>query len=306
MMEIKAMQQQVLELCREKNALFLAHNYQPDEIQEIAHLTGDSLALSIEASKTDADIILFAGVRFMAESAAILSPNKRVLLPNPGAGCPMADMIDPETLRAEKEKLPGYTVVTYVNSSAQVKAESDLCCTSANAVAVVNSLENDKIFFTPDQNLAMWTARHTDKTIKWWNGYCTVHHHLPIKDVIAARKAYPDGVLMAHPECRPEVLDLADAVKSTSGMLAYAKKSDAKRFLVATEKGLLYGLKKENPDKEFILVSKKLVCANMKKTTLQNIIDALTTPEPYTVSVPEDIRVRAKVALDRMLAVPRD
>ena len=306
MSDINTLQKRVRDLVREKNAVFLAHNYQPEEIQEIADLTGDSLGLSIEASGTDAEVVLFCGVTFMAESAAILSPQKRVLLPRRDAGCPMADMITAEQLREAKAEHRGFAVVTYVNSSAEVKAESDICCTSANAVTVVNSLPVEKIFFTPDRNLAHWTSLHTDKQVLWWNGFCPTHDQLTVEEVIAAKKSHPDAVLMAHPECRPEVLELADAVRSTSGMLAYAKQSDKKKYLVATEKGHLYPLRRQNPDKEFILVSESLFCPDMKKITLEDIIAALEDPEPFTVTVPEPIRVRAKTALDRMLAVPRD
>ena len=306
MSDVSTMQKRVRELVREKNAILLAHNYQPDAIQEIADLTGDSLGLSMEASKTDAGIIVFCGVHFMAESAAILSPDKIVVLPNAKAGCPMADMINADQLRQAKAEHPGFTVVTYVNSSADVKAQSDICCTSANAVTVVNSLDSDKVYFTPDRNLAHWTSLHTSKQVAWWDGYCPTHEHLPIEDVIASKEAHPDAVLMAHPECTPELLELADVVRSTSGMMAYAAQSDAKKFLVATEMGILYPLRKNNPGKQFLIASKRLICPNMKKITLEQIVDSLENPDPYRVSVPEPIRLRAKTALDRMLAVPRD
>ena len=306
MNEIVEKQKRVRALLKEKNAIMLAHNYQRDEIQEIADLSGDSLGLSMEAARTDADIIVFCGVHFMAESAAILSPLKQVLLPALNAGCPMADMITADNLRVKKKELPGYTVVTYVNSSADVKAESDICCTSANAIAVVNSLNRDKVFFTPDRNLAHWTSRHTDKEVKWWDGFCPTHEYVPYEDIVACKEAHPDALVMAHPECTAEVLDLADAIRSTSGMLAFAKNSESKKFIVVTEKGLLYPLKKENPKKEFILASKKLVCPNMKKITLDHVINALENADDFTITVSGDIRVKAKVALDRMLAVPRD
>ena len=306
MSELDHQKTRLRELLKEKNAIMLAHNYQRDEIQEIADLTGDSLALSMEAAKTDADIIVFCGVHFMAESAAILSPQKRVLLPRMDAGCPMADMITPSQLKEAKASRPDYTVVTYVNSSAEVKAGSDICCTSANAVSVVNNLEGDKVFFTPDRNLAHWTSRHTEKTVEWWDGYCPTHEHLPIGDVKEAIEKYPGAKFMAHPECTPEILDLANAIRSTSGMLAYAQETDAKQFIVGTEMGLLYQLRKRNPDKEFILASKKLVCPNMKKIKLEHIIESLEIPEEFTISVPEEIRIKAKVALDRMILAPRD
>ena len=306
MTELEQLKEQVRDLLKAKNAVLLAHNYQRDEIQEIADLAGDSLRLSMEASKTDAEIIVFCGVHFMAESAAILSPQKRVLLPRLDAGCPMADMITAKGLVEAKAQRPGYTVVTYVNSTADVKAQSDICCTSANAIAVVNSLESDKVFFTPDRNLAHYTSLHTDKTVQWWDGYCPTHEHLPLEDVVAAKEAHPDALLMAHPECTPEVLDQADAIRSTSGMLAFARQSQANKFIVATEMGLLYPLRKQNPGKEFFLASKTLFCPNMKKIKLPDVIKALKNPDSCTVSVPETIRLKAKSALDRMLAVPRD
>jgi quinolinate synthase len=304
--DIQTQAKKLKELCREKDAIFLAHNYQRDEIQEAADLTGDSLELSIKASQTDAKIILFCGVHFMAESAAILSPDKQVLLPRVDAGCPMADMITAEKLIEAKAERPDFTVVTYVNSPAAVKAESDYCCTSANAVAVVNAIDNDKIFFTPDQNLAKWTAKHTDKTVQWWDGYCHVHHHLELDEVQKAKSEHPNALFMAHPECQPEILDQAEAVRSTSGMLAFAAESDAEEYIVGTEMGLLYRLRKENPSKKFYPVSRFMVCPNMKKTTLASAIQALEDPDSCTVSVPEPIRLRAKLSLDRMLAIPRD
>ena len=306
MSDLDQLNTRIIKLLKEKNAVLLAHNYQRDEVQEIADLTGDSLGLSIEASRTSADIIVFCGVHFMAESAAILSPDKRVLLPRIDAGCPMADMITPGKLKEAKAKRPGFTVVTYVNSSAEVKANSDICCTSANAVSVVNSLESDKVFFTPDRNLAHWTARHSDKTVEWWDGYCPTHEHLLLDDVKEAIEKYPDALFIAHPECPPEILDIAQAVRSTSGMLSFAEQSNAKQFIIGTEKGLLYQLRKRNPDKEFFLASKKLVCPNMKKIKLENIIESLENPAPFIVSVPEEIRQKAQVALDRMIAAPRD
>jgi quinolinate synthase len=284
----------------------LAHNYQRDEIQEIADLTGDSLALSMEAAKTKADVILFCGVHFMAESAAILSPEKTVILPRLDAGCPMADMITAEKLRAKKQELgPDVPIVTYVNSTAEVKAESDICCTSANAVTVVNSLPAKRVFMTPDMNLAKWVARHVKKDVDYWKGFCPTHHKLKAETVRAMIAAHPDAKLAAHPECPPEVLDLADHVCSTSGMYVYARKENSRKFIIATEAGILYRLRKENPEKEFILVSDEMLCPNMKVTTIEDVYEALVEMK-NVITVPEDIRLRAKKALDRMLAVPRD
>ncbi len=305
MTDIERLSKDIRKLAKEKNALILAHNYQVREVQDVADLTGDSLALSIKASKTDASIILFCGVEFMAETASIVSPEKKVLLSAAGAGCAMADMLTADDLRKLKAEYPGVPVVTYVNSVAEVKAESDICCTSANAVQVVKSLKAPEVLMTPDRNLALWVQRHTDQKIHYWPGYCPVHNDLQVSAVKEAMELHPDAVLMAHPECPPEILDLAHVVRSTSGMLAFARESDEREFIVATEVGLLYPLKKENPDKEFYPASPGMVCEDMKKTGLEDVLKALETEEPV-VKVPEDIRVRALKAVERMMAVPRD
>lgn len=296
---------EILRLADERDALILAHNYQRDEIQELAHITGDSLALSMEAARTDKSVIVFCGVHFMAESAAILAPEKVVLLPRFDAGCPMADMISPEGLRELKRQHPGVPVVTYVNSSAAVKAESDICCTSANAVKVVASLDEPEVILAPDRNLGRYIAAQVDKTCYFWDGYCPTHERLTVTDVEAMKTDYPDALFLAHPECPPEVLALADHICSTSGMYTYAKESPAKQFIVGTEAGILYRLRNENPDKDFILPTTRLVCPNMKLTSLEDVLKALQTMSPQ-VTVPEEIRVPAKLTLDRMLAVPRD
>jgi len=284
----------------------LAHNYQRDEIQQIADIGGDSLALAQKAAQTDAEVILFCGVHFMAESAAILSPQKTVLLPMLEAGCPMADMITAEKLREKKAELgPDVPIVTYVNSSAEVKAESDICCTSANAVAVVNSLEADRVFMTPDMNLAKYVQRHTKKKIEWWKGFCPTHHLLKAETIIELKGKHPEARVVAHPECTPDILDLADHVCSTSGMYAYARVENVRRFIIATESGILYRLRKENPDKEFIIATEEMICPNMKVTTLEDVYDALVEMKEV-ITVPEEIRLKAKRALDRMLAIPRD
>ncbi len=304
-MEQTEIKQQIRQLLDEKNALLLAHNYQRDEIQEIADIGGDSLALAMAAAETDKDVIVFCGVHFMAESAAILAPDKTVLLPRLDAGCPMADMVDAEGLREMKAEHPGATVVTYVNSTAAVKAESDICCTSSNAVNVVNSLDSEEVLLVPDRNLARYIADRTDKTCYFWDGYCPTHERLDIADIERARQDHPDALFMAHPECPPAVLEIADHICSTSGMYAYASSSPAQKFIVGTEMGILYRLRKENPEKEFILPTSKLICPNMKLTSLDDVLHSLQTMSPQ-VTVPEDIRDKAKQTLDRMLAVPRD
>lgn len=297
---------EIRHLLKERAGVLLAHNYMRDEVQEIADITGDSLQLSMEAAKTDAQVIVFCGVHFMAESAAILSPLKTVLLPRADAGCPMADMVDVAGLQALKEKNPGVPVVTYVNSSAAVKAESDICCTSANAVSVVRSLSEKQLIFAPDRNLGRWVAKALpEKKFLFWEGYCPTHERLTAARVQEIKAAHPEALFICHPECAPEVSALADHVCSTSGMYLYCAKSPAKTFIIGTEAGILYKLREENPDKEFILASPALICPNMKLTSLEDVLLALQTMQPV-VTVPEQVRIKAKAALDKMLAVPRD
>ena len=318
--------EEILKLKQEKNAVILSHNYQRDEVQDIADFIGDSLELSRTAAGLDCDVIVFCGVHFMAESASILSPDKTVLLPELDAGCPMADMIQVSsprkvwktfpgyevqptfvfphefTLRDIKAKYPGVPVVAYVNTTADVKAESDICCTSANVVKVMESLVDERVICIPDRNLSIWAQKNTKKQVIAWDGFCHVHDRVTKEDVLKARKEYPDTVLMAHPECRPEVLDLADHVTSTSGMLRFAKSSDAKEFIVGTELGLMHRLKKENPDKVFHPLRRDMICPNMKKTTLNSVLNALKEMKNI-IKVPEEIRIPAKKALDRMLEI---
>jgi quinolinate synthase len=304
--ESAALRAEIRELLRDRNAVLLAHNYQRDEVQEIADITGDSLGLSQEAAKTKADVIVFCGVHFMAESAAILSPEKTVLLPRIDAGCPMADMITGPELAAYRSAHPGAVVVTYVNSSAEVKALSDICCTSGNAVNVVRSIPPGKeIFMVPDRNLAHYVRKVSGRALTWWDGYCPTHERLTIEAAARAREAHPGALLLVHPECPPEVVETADAVLSTAGMLGYCRRSRAEEFIVGTEMGILYRLRKENPGKRFHIASRTMICPNMKLTTLEDVRDALASMSPV-IRVPEDIRLRAKSALDAMLAVPRD
>jgi quinolinate synthase len=298
--------EQIRELLKKHNAVLLAHNYMRDEVQEIADITGDSLALSIEAAKTSASVIVFCGVHFMAESAAILSPEKTVLLPRPDAGCPMADMVTAAGLEQLKAKHPGVPVVTYVNSTAEVKAHSDICCTSANATKVVKSLPDSKLIFAPDRNLGRYVAKSVpEKEFIFWDGYCPTHERMTVEAVLAKKAQYPEALFICHPECAPQVTALADRACSTSGMYDYCRTSPARQFIIGTEAGILYRLRLENPDKEFILASPALVCPNMKLTSLEDVLHSLQTLTPV-ITVPEDIRLKAKQALDRMLAVPRD
>jgi quinolinate synthase len=305
-MSIPALQNQIRKLLEERNAILLAHNYQRPEIQDVADLTGDSLGLSLEAAKTDAEVIVFCGVHFMAETASILCPDKLVLLPVLSAGCPMADMISAPSLIQKKRELPGVPVVTYVNSSAAVKAETDICCTSANAIKVVNSLaDSDTVFMDPDRNLARYTQRFTNKRVLYWEGFCPYHDMLTAEQVKRVKRDYPQALFLAHPECRLEVLDLADAVKSTSGMLDFAKDAQNSEFIIGTETGIIHTLRKQNPHKTFIPVDERMICIDMKKIELDDIVRTLKTLSPV-IEVEEEIRVKAHGAVNRMLQVPRD
>ncbi|MBN2097445.1 MAG: quinolinate synthase NadA [Candidatus Omnitrophica bacterium] len=293
----------IAELKKEKNAVILAHNYQRESVQDIADIVGDSLQLARSAAKVNADIIEFCGVQFMAESASILNPDKKVLLPVKEAGCPLADMISPEKLMALKSEHPDAAVVCYVNSSAEVKAESDVACTSSNAIEVVQSLPNQKIIFVPDENLGKYVQSQVpQKKLINWKGFCPTHIRLSEEEVIRAKREHPQAEFLAHPECNPEVLKLADQVCSTGGMFKYARQSPSKEFIIGTESGMLYRLQKENPDKKFYLPSEHLVCANMKLITLGWVAHSLEF-EIEEVRVPEAIRLKAKKSLDKMLEI---
>jgi quinolinate synthase len=302
---------QIDRLRREKNAVILVHNYQIPEIQDIADFTGDSLGLSVEASKSDADIIIFCGVHFMAESAKILNPEKKVFLPHLGAGCSLADSITPESLDDWKAEYPDHTVVTYINSTAEVKAESYICCTSANAVSVVRSLETDKVLFTPDRNLGRWVAQQVpDKNVAIYDGVCPTHDILRQASVDRTHQEYPEAIIIAHPECRQDVVEIAHEVCSTTGMLkAVEKYPEAKTFIIATEIGMLHQLKKRFPDKEFVpadgCIGCRLHCPYMKVTGLQDVYFALND-ERYEITLDQEIIDGARLALQRMMDVPRD
>jgi quinolinate synthase len=325
--ENSMLRDKILKLKKDLNAIILAHNYQRAEVQDIADITGDSLELSRAAAGTDHDVIVFCGVHFMAESASILSPEKTVLLPEIGAGCPMADMVTVEGPRKTRRELysrvmginfefadeftlldlkkmhPGAPVVAYVNTSAAVKAESDVCCTSANVVKVVDSLKEDKIICIPDRNLSAYAAKRTKKKIISWDGFCNVHMaHLDIGDVTRAKAEHPEALLLIHPECPPEVQDMADLITSTSGMLRYCKESNHTEFIIGTEEGLLHRLKKDSPGKKFYVLNREMVCPNMKRTTLASVAAAMEKRQ-HVIKVPEHIRVKAKQALDRMLEI---
>jgi quinolinate synthase len=295
-------QEQILALKKEKNAVILAHNYQAVEIQEIADFTGDSLQLSLQAKQADAPIIVFCGVRFMAETAAILNSKSRVLLPVPDAGCPMADMITAEQLRDFKSEHPGSVVICYVNSTVEVKAESDICCTSSNAVKVMESVPADKeILFVPDQNLGTWAAAQTQRKVTVWHGYCVVHHYgFTVQDVDNMRKEYPQHTILAHPECQWDVVKKADLVMSTSGMMNYAQDHD--KLIIATETGLIDLLNAKYPGKSILPLCKSAVCQNMKKTELHHVLDALRY-EQNEIRVEPVIAGKAITCLEKMLAL---
>ena len=292
----------ILSLKRERKAVILAHNYQLGEVQDIADFVGDSLELSQNAAETQAEVIVFCGVHFMAETASILCPHKVVLLPDLAAGCPMADMITAERLREKKRELPDATVVCYVNSTAEVKAESDICCTSANAVRVVESLDSEQILFVPDQFLGHYVSTKIKKKYFLWPGFCPSHVRILPQHILQLEKDYPQAKVMVHPECRPGVIALADEVLSTGGMCHYAQREDISQMIVGTEIGIIYRLKKENPAKRFIAASEQAVCPDMKLITLEKILWSLETMAPE-VKVPEEIRLKAKAAVDRMLEV---
>jgi quinolinate synthase len=294
--------QKIKQLKNSRRAVILAHNYQPGEIQDLADFCGDSLGLSIKAAETNADVIVFCGVKFMAETAAILSPHKTVLLPDKFAGCTLADMITAEQLRQLKNEHPDALVVCYVNSPAEVKAESDYCCTSANAVELVKTLPEKPIIFVPDQHLGQFVAEQTKRNLILWPGYCASHIVITEDEIKAAKAKYPNTIVMAHPECTEPVKELSDQILSTGQMLKFVSGSTAERFIVATEIGMIHALKKQNPDAEFIPASNKAICPNMKRITLDKIVASLQDMQ-YKVTLPQEIIVRAKRALDRMVEV---
>lgn len=301
--EIKGLEEKIKELKKKRNAVILAHNYQLPEVQDVADFHGDSLELSRMAARTEAEVIIFCGVHFMAETASILSPQKKVIMPDINAGCPMANMITAEQLRKLKKQHPNAIAVGYVNTSAEVKAELDVCCTSTNAVAVINSLKDEKeIIFVPDKYLADFVSKQTGRKLISGRGFCPTHVKILPEDIQRERKFHPFAKVMVHPECLPSVVALADVVLSTSKMCQYPKEVDAKEFIVGTEVGLIYRLKKDNPDKEFYPASEAAVCPNMKRTTQEKILWALEELKEE-VRVSDEIRRRAKKAIDRMLEI---
>jgi len=302
-MDYSAIEAEIRELASERQAVILAHNYQRPEVQDVADYRGDSLGLSQRAARSPARMIVFCGVDFMAETAAILAPERKVVIPEPRAGCPMAAMVDVEGLLALKAEHPGAAVVSYVNTTAAVKAVSDICCTSANVVRVIQSIPaGRKIIFTPDCNLGSWAAKKSGRELILWPGFCPTHDLITVQDVLKAKTEHPQAKVVVHPECRPEVTAMADAVESTSGMIRFCREDSGGEFLIGTELGMIYRLSKDIPEKRFYPVTDVSVCPNMKLTTLDKVLRALKNESPV-VSVSEDVRERALNAVQKMIEV---
>ncbi len=293
--------EKISELKKKHNAVILAHNYQRGEIQDVADFVGDSLGLSQQAAKTDADLIVFCGVHFMAETAALLSPDKTVIMPDEHAGCPMASMITARELKEKKKHYSNAKVVCYVNTTAAVKAESDICCTSSNAVKIVSSIpEDEEIIFVPDKSLGAYVSSCLDREMIYWEGYCPTHHRILAEQIVKMKSDHPEAEVVVHPECTPDVIALADHVASTTGILKYANSSNSKEFVIGTELGILHRMKKENPDKTFMPVTPLSDCPNMKLNTLEKLLWSLEDLQ-FVVTVPEEIAVKARQAIQRML-----
>ncbi|WP_324254160.1 quinolinate synthase NadA [Paenibacillus sp. 1001270B_150601_E10] len=298
----RELRERLEQLKKERNAIILAHYYQRDEIQEVADFRGDSFLLAQKAAETDAEVIVFCGVHFMGESAKILAPNKTVIIPDERAGCPMADMVNVEGLRKLKAEHPNAKVVTYINSSAEIKAETDICCTSSNAVKVIESLDAEEIIWVPDKNLGHYVQEKTGKNLIIWEGYCNTHDMLTVKDVVEMKAKYPNAAFVVHPECRPEVVAMGDFVGSTTAIIDYCKNSEHTEFIVGTEDGTGYQLRKDSPDKTFHFATKYLVCPNMKVNNLKKLVKCLENMQPQ-IYVPPQVAERAKLSLERMLQV---
>lgn len=295
--------QKIKDLKKERNAVILVHNYQKQEVQEIADFMGDSLELSRKAANTNADVIVFCGVHFMAETASILSPNKKVLLPDLSSGCPMADMITKDQLIKFKKDNPGATVVTYINSTAEVKAETDICCTSSNAINVVKSVKNNKIIFCPDRNLGSYVQKILNKKLILWDGFCPVHNNIMLPENVLDQKAkHPNALFLVHPECCPQTVELADEVLSTKGILDYVAKSDKDEFIIGTENEIALMLRQKYPNKKFYFVNKLAVCHNMKKISLEKVLDTLQEMK-NEIKVSKDIAEKAIIPIQRMLEI---
>lgn len=303
MKEPDEIKESILKLKKQREAIVIAHNYQLGDVQDIADFVGDSLDLSQQASQTDAKVIVFCGVHFMAETASLLCPDKIVLLPDKDAGCPMADMITADDLRRKKKDCPEASVVCYVNSTAAVKAESDICCTSSNALKVVKTLPEDKpILFVPDRHLGSYVSAQTHRSIELWPGYCPSHQRMLARDVLKKKEEYPDAKVIVHPECRSEVVALADEVLGTGGMIKYVQDSEDNDFIIGTEIGMIYRLRKENPSKRFIPLSEQAICPDMKRITLETILQSLEDMT-FRIKVSDGLKDRARDAVETMLRV---
>jgi quinolinate synthase len=299
---MNSLAQHIAHLKRERNAVILAHTYQPAEVQDIADFVGDSYGLSVEATTVAAEVIIFCGVRFMAETAAILNPQKKVILPEPRAGCPMADMITSAELAAFKQEYPGAIVICYVNSTAEVKALSDICCTSSNAVKIVRQIPPEQtIIFVPDKHLGSWVAEQTGRSLVLWDGFCPTHMRIDPAMIAQARGAHPAALVLIHPEAAKECRDMADAVLSTGGMCAYVKQSPATEFIIATETGLVHTLKKQNPEKSYYAFDDAVICPNMKRGSVQSTLAALEGGGGERVIVPQETAAAARTCLRKML-----
>lgn len=293
----------ILKLKKRRNAIILAHNYQIGEVQDIADFVGDSLDLSQKSARTEAEVIVFCGVHFMAETAAILAPEKTVLMPDLNAGCAMANMITPREFSELKKKHPDAIYMCYINCTAQTKAECDYCCTSANSIKVVQAIpKEEKIVFLPDKYLGSYVMSQTKRELILWDGYCPTHRRILPEDILKKKAAYPKAEVLVHPECTPEVIAMADKVLSTSGICSYAKESNSEEFIIGTEVGILHRLKKENPEKKFYPASELSDCSNMKLNNLEKILWSLEDMV-YPITVPEDVAKRAKKSIDRMLEI---
>jgi len=301
MVRLRKLKEKIIKLKEKRDAVILVHNYQLAEVQDIADFMGDSLGLSRKAAKTQAKVIVFCGVHFMAETAAIICPDKMVLIPEPAAGCPMADMITPEALRKKKKRDPGLFVVCYVNSGAEVKAESDICCTSANAVKIIQSLNDvNHILFVPDQYLGHYVGKQTGRELILWPGYCPAHVRILPQDILRLKRQYPASRTIVHPECRPEVIELADEVQSTGGTCRSVRQSQTETFIIGTEIGIIHRLRGENPEKRFLPASEQAICPNMKLITLEKVLWSLEEMQ-YPLKVPEETARKARRTLDKML-----
>ena len=299
----KTITEKIQQLKEKRDAVILAHNYQLGEIHDIADFVGDSLDLSQKAAQTDAKVIVFCGVHFMAETASLLCPDKIVLIPDEHAGCPMADMVTVEDLRKKKRESPDAAVVCYINTTAAVKTECDICCTSSNALKVVSTIPEGKpIIFVPDRYLGAFAAAQSDREMILWPGYCPTHQRITADDIVKLKKQYPEAQVVVHPECRSDVTALADKALGTGGMMRYARESEHKDFIIGTEIGIIYRLRKENPSKRFIPASEQAICPNMKLITLEKILWSLEGMV-YQVSVPEELRDKARKPVERMLAI---